>query len=137
MSHDRLKRFADVCLEVIPTASRVSKPASSDSVTRWSLYADGNGEPVLRHSFVAFIDVLGTRPAMANFTDDDLRQQIRRLDETRWLVHEEAWAGEFQRMLSFSDSLVVGFPVDLPLEGGTDLGWLITSLLPYILSHAR
>lgn len=102
-----------------------------------SLYASADGEPVLRHSFVAFIDVLGTRAAMSNFTDDDLRQQIQRLDETRWLVHDETWAGEFQRILSFSDSLVVGSPVDLPLEGGADLGLFITSLLPYILRHAQ
>jgi hypothetical protein len=75
---------------------------------------------VLRDSFAVYLDVLGTRQAMASMDDKALRQQIELLDALASDLHDPGWEDFFQRMVSFSDNIALSVP--MRDDSGTLLG---------------
>lgn len=101
-----------------------------------ALYVDKNGDPVLRPSFAIYLDEMGAAARYESMTDDDLRSQLALLDRYRWFLHDEAWEGDFQRFLSFSDNVVVGSPIFPDSPGGMGLGLQLGSVIGYQLNLA-
>lgn len=83
-----------------------------------ALYSDGDGAAVLRDSFVAYLDSLGTKEAMDILDDEGLRDLLRDSEELAWFLHDEEAETYRQRTLSFSDNVVVGTPVDATYGDG-------------------
>lgn len=77
-----------------------------------SLYSDDGGLPVLRASFAAYLDSLGTKEASSRMTNEDLRLTLQDSEDLAWFLHDEEREEHRQRVLSFSDNVVVGSPVD-------------------------
>ncbi len=77
------------------------------------------GAPALRTSFVAYLDSLGTKDAAAAFDDTTLASLLADTEELAWFLHDEDSEDYRQRVLTFSDNVAVGSPVD-PTYG--DLG---------------
>jgi hypothetical protein len=100
-----------------------------------SLYVGADGLPTLKRSFSIYLDALGTRKAMASMNDHELRQQLELL-RLRWFLHNEDWATDRQRLMSFSDNLVVGSPIAEQDPGGQGLGMLLSSVQGYQLNLA-
>lgn len=99
------------------------------------LYSDHQGEPVLRDSFVAYLDDLGTKARVASLTDGTLREGIAHLEQLREFL-DHSWGtspSSYRRCLSFSDNVIVGTPVDLSIEDG-GIVHLISSVLAYQLN---
>jgi hypothetical protein len=72
------------------------------------LYADLEGRPTLRLSYAVDLDEQGATQSMITFDDAALRQQVDVLDRYQWFLHEDGSDFDFQRYLSFSDSVIVG-----------------------------
>lgn len=101
------------------------------------LYSDDQGEPVLRDSFVAYIDDLGTKARVASLTDATLREGIAHLEQLREFL-DHSWGASpstYRRFLSFSDNVVVGTPVDFSIDDGGIVD-LLSSVLAYQLNMA-
>ncbi|MCA1982199.1 hypothetical protein [Nocardioides nematodiphilus] len=79
-----------------------------------ALYRDDAGNPVMRASFVVYLDELGTSARLRAMTDADLRCDLEAYDELRWMLHDESagWDSESQRTLYFSDNVVIVAPCD-------------------------
>ena len=79
-----------------------------------ALYRDDHGQPVMRPSFVVYLDELGTSARLPGMTSDDLREDLDAYDALRWMLHDEKteWDSESQRTLYFSDNLVIVAPCD-------------------------
>lgn len=75
-----------------------------------NLYSDQNGEPVFRASVTAFLDLLGTKVALAGMTQPQLREQIELLDTLKNHLHDAALESQWQRILTFSDSIALAVP---------------------------
>ena len=58
----------------------------------------------------SFLDLLGTKEALSNMTEEQLREQIRLLDDLKTRLHDPAWEDQWQRMLTFSDSIALAVP---------------------------
>jgi len=100
---DRMRRRAEV--DVARKASR-------------ALYSDDASEPTLLPSFVVYLDELGTSARLGGMTNDDLRADLRAYDDLRWFLDDDStdWAADIQRVLYFSDNLVVAAPVDVATD---------------------
>lgn len=99
-----------------------------------SLYADNDGNPILRPSFVVYLDELGAANRYRALTQEGLRSQVRDLDRYRWFLHDEEWEDDYQRILSFSDNVVIGSPILPQAPGGFGLGMLLGSVIGYQLN---
>ncbi|NYJ73638.1 hypothetical protein [Allobranchiibius huperziae] len=79
-----------------------------------ALYRDDAGNPVMRPSFVVYLDELGTSARASAMTDDDLSDDLAAYDELRWMLHDESASSdsESQRTLYFSDNVVIVAPCD-------------------------
>ncbi len=66
----------------------------------------------LRTSFVAYLDSLGTKDAAAAFDDAALASLLADSEELAWFLHDEDSEDYRQRVLTFSDNVAVGSPVD-------------------------
>ncbi len=88
-----------------------------------ALYTDKGGQPTLRPSFVVHLDELGTSARLDGMTDEDLRADLRAYDDLRWFLHDDTngWDADTQRVLYFSDNLVIVSPID-PTGANRDLG---------------
>lgn len=99
---------------------RMRRRAEVDGARKASraLYSDDAGEPTLLPSFVVYLDELGTAARLGGMTNDDLRADLRAYDDLRWFLHDDStdWDADSQRILYFSDNLVVA----APLDGATD-----------------
>ncbi len=99
---------------------RMRRRAEVDAARKASraLYSDDAGEPTLLPSFVVYLDELGTAARLGGMTNDDLRADLRAYDDLRWFLHDDStdWDADSQRILYFSDNLVVA----APLDGATD-----------------
>jgi len=80
------------------------------------LYSDANGDPVLKESYVAYLDALGTRARVGALDDLGLRQELL-LRRYRWFLHDEEWQKGYQRFLAFTDNVVIGTPVTTDTYG--------------------
>lgn len=107
------------------------------------MYSDSEGHPILRESFASYIDELGTKEAVLSMTDEDLRRNIADQDQLRsFLDPSESRLDpdhEFdEKVLTFSDNIVIGAPVmDLPeIWGDRGLFWQVSSLSMYLLNQA-
>ncbi|MEN8706525.1 MAG: hypothetical protein ABF306_10350 [Nocardioides marinisabuli] len=78
-----------------------------------ALFADEDGQPTLRPSFVVYLDELGTSARLTGMSNEDLREDLRAYDDLRSFLHDEVdgWDADTQRTLYFSDNLVVVSPV--------------------------
>ncbi|WP_238840716.1 hypothetical protein [Prescottella equi] len=94
------------------------------------LYSNANGEPEFRRSVTAFLDILGTKAALTTMTNADLLEQIRLLDRLNPGLHDSAWEGEWQRMLTFSDSIALAVPLRQNSHG-LELGSALDSISAY------
>lgn len=101
-----------------------------------ALYTDDEGRPILRHSFVVYLDALGTKRDVEALTDDRLREQIQLLDRFRWFLHDDDWESNLQRFMSFSDHVILGMPVNERHHGGQGLGGFLASIDGYQLNMA-
>lgn len=99
------------------------------------LYSDSNGEPTFRRSVTSFLDILGTKAALTTMTGAQLRAQIELLDRLKERLHDSAWEGEWQRMLTFSDSIALAVPLQPDSRGGELLS-TIDSVAEYQFSLA-
>lgn len=95
----------------------------SARTTSRALYTGADGQPILRTSFVVYLDELGTSARLTGMSNDDLRTDLRAYDDLRWFLHDEAngWDADTQRVLYFSDNLVIVSPVDADASND-DLG---------------
>lgn len=103
------------------------------------LYSNMAGEPVLRRSFVVYIDELGTRAAAEAMTDDDLRRNIADSDRLRDMLSDrDSIFDDDQRVLTFSDNIVIGSPTRPFPELYGDEGQLfeIASIAIYLLNQS-
>lgn len=98
------------------------------------LYSDDSGQPALKRSFAVYMDLLGTRERMASLDDRMLRQHLDRADNLTWYLHDDTVQYDTQRLLSFSDNLIMGTPVYEGGPGGEGLGNLLTSINNYQLA---
>lgn len=75
-----------------------------------------------RRSFV-YLDELDTSARLDGMTDEDLRADLRAYDDLRWFRHDDTngWDADSQRVLYFSDNLVIVSPID-PTGANRDLG---------------
>lgn len=78
------------------------------------LYSEVDGRPILRPSLVAYLDGLGTKERITNLSQTDLCAHLETLDWLRPFLHNPAFDGSRQRLLSFSDNVVLGVPTDQP-----------------------
>jgi hypothetical protein len=103
------------------------------------LYSDTDGRPVLRRSFVTYIDELGTRAASQSMTDQDLRSNIDDRDRLRDILgDQDSPNGDLERVLTFSDNIVVAAPTHPLSDTYGDEGQLfqIASIAIYLLNQA-
>ena len=84
------------------------------------LYSDDKGQPVLRDSWAVYLDMLGTRAAIAELDDAALRRQIALLDRLTTDLHDPQYEDFFQRLVSFSDNIALSVPMSH--HGGSLLG---------------
>ena len=97
-----------------------------------SLYSNDAGEAVLRESIVAYIDDLGTKSRVASLTDGSLREGIAHLERLRHFL-DGRWGtslNSHRRLLSFSDNVVVGSPLD-PTVDDAGVMDLVSSVVAY------
>lgn len=101
-----------------------------------ALYSTTRGKPRLRSSFALYLDELGIKNLSAGLKDKDLRRSLEELDRLSWFLHsdeDEPW----QRMLSFSDNVIVGMPLNVKMfESDGGLHDLIFSAAWYQLNLA-
>jgi hypothetical protein len=105
-------------------AMRAARQAADDerAAEARKLYSDVDGEPILRDSFVVFIDDLGTRARLATLTDDELRADIAAMDRLRYFLDDSRkGSNNYSRFMAFSDNVSVGAPLDYSLD---DFGFL-------------
>ncbi len=90
-------------------------------------------------SFVVYLDELGTAARLGGMTNDDLRADLRAYDDLRWFLHDDStdWDADSQRVLYFSDNLVVAAPMDVATDN-RDFGlfYLILAVGAYQLNMA-
>jgi len=94
---------------------------------------------VLRRSFVIYIDELGTRSAAESMTDEDLRRNIADHDRLRGMLSDrDGIFDDAERMLTFSDNIVIGSPTlaDPELYGDEGQFFGIVSVAVYLLNQA-
>lgn len=97
-----------------------------------ALYSDDQGQPMLRPSFAVYIDRLGTKNAVRDLDDAELRLQISLLDRFRWFLHDVEWGeDERQKLISFTDNVILGVPLDSSSIGAHGLGFLVSSIAGY------
>lgn len=95
-----------------------------------ALYSDPAGKPIFCRSVTSFLDALGTKVALTNMTNSDLAEQIQLLDTLNRGLHSSEWEGEWQRMLTFSDSIALAVPLRTS-STGVELGGAIDSIAAY------
>lgn len=76
-----------------------------------ALYSTTRGKPRMLPSFALYLDELGVKNASAGLTDKDLRRSLEELDRLSWFLHSDT-EQQWQRMLTFSDNVVVGMPLN-------------------------
>lgn len=96
-----------------------------------ALYSDANGNPRFRNSVASYLDILGTKQAVTSMTNADLDKQIRLLDSLNRGLHDSAWEVEWQRMLTFSDSIALAVPIAQSTPLGMELGMVSASIGAY------
>lgn len=69
------------------------------------------GRPALKHSLVAYVDMLATTEWSTNLTNASLRKHIEAADGLSELVHSGFFDRERQQLVAFSDSIAVAVPV--------------------------
>jgi len=92
-----------------------------------------------RRSFVAYIDELGTRAAAEAMTDDDLQRNIADADRLRDMLGDrDNIFDDDQRVLTFSDNIVIGSPTRPDPELYGDEGQLfdLSSVAIYLLNQS-
>jgi hypothetical protein len=94
-----------------------------------SLYSTDAGSPTLKDSFLLYVDELGAKDRIASLTDADLVDWLSLRDLLSDFLHSDELRGQ-QRMLAFSDNIVVGAPLDPAQEDG-GLFWQIWGLATY------
>lgn len=94
------------------------------------LYSDASGEPVFRRSVTSFLDLLGTKNALLAMTQSQLREQIRLLDHLKVGLHDASVEFQWQRMLTFSDSIALAMPFKTD-DPEPELGGTILSIASY------
>lgn len=101
-----------------------------------ALYSTAGGKPRLLPSFALYLDELGVKNGSAGLTDKDLRRSLEELDRLSWFLHSDTEQG-WQRMLTFSDNVVVGMPLnDRMFEDDGGLHSLVFSAAWYQLNLA-
>ena len=81
------------------------------------LYADEQGQPTLKPSFITYLDELGTSARLPHMTDADLRADIEAYDRLRSFLHDDYHGSDsdFQRVLYFTDNVVIAHPIDFEI----------------------
>lgn len=97
------------------------------------LYRDATG-PVLRDSIVTYVDELGTTAAMPQLDTATLRAIVSDRENLLWFLSDRNEEYR-QRILIFSDNIVVGAPLDTTLDDG-GLFYQIFSAALYQLNQA-
>jgi hypothetical protein len=86
-------------------------------------------------SFVLYLDVLGSREWVRGLTDENLEEVRQLLAGRRWFLHDDQHDYERQRLVSFTDNLVLGVPLDRSFDDG-GLAFVISSCVYYQLNLA-
>jgi hypothetical protein len=100
-------------------------------------YRDEDNQPILRDSWVLYLDALGTSEAAKSLTNERLRARISpEVWYHRFLHHGNEMS--YQRALYFTDNVVVAMPADdqaliNPVQG---VGALLQSAATYIVGAA-
>lgn len=99
------------------------------------LYSDADGDPVLKESYVVYLDTLGTHDRIEQLDNGKLQAEVA-LNRYRWFLHDPAWDPAAQCFLPFSDNVIVGAPItrDSYGEHGYELGMLLNSVRGYQLN---
>jgi hypothetical protein len=83
-----------------------------------------------------YLDLLGTKERMPLLDDRMLRKQLDQADSLTWFLHDETVEYDSQRLMRFTDNLIVGTPVHEDAPGGQGLGVLLTNIDDYQLAMA-
>lgn len=118
-----------------PDRAEIRKSEQDRSEEGRILYSDSDGQPTFRRSVTSFLDILGTKVALTNMKEADLHDQIQLLDRLNGALHDSAWEGEWQRMLTFSDSIALAVPLQ-PGSHGIELAGTIDHIAAYQLELA-
>ena len=87
--------------------------------------------PVLKDSFVAYLDELGTKAKLGSYAQEDLRQDLKRYEQFMEFLSDEndpARAGTFV-INTFSDNISICRPMHLPADRGEPLTARLFDLL--------
>ena len=103
-----------------------------------SLYSGNDGVPLLRDSFALYLDELGAKERIAVLTDNDLNEWIYLRDRFSDFL-DDGDLKDRQRMLAFSDNIIVGAPLDLSQEDGGlfQLIWGLAAYQANMALHGR
>src|SRR3954462_6425599 len=64
------------------------------------LYSDSHGRPILRPSFVVYVDTLGTKERMRSFDDAQLREYVDGIDHLNAHLHDPGLHYDLQQFIS-------------------------------------
>mgnify|MGYP001252823322 CR=1 FL=1 len=99
-------------------------------------YQDAQGRPRLRHSWVYYVDALGTREAARDLTEKTLRARLAPEGWYHRFVHHGNLTAR-QAALYFTDNIVVAAPADDEIDYPSNtLGDMLNGLASYIVGMA-
>jgi hypothetical protein len=120
-------------LAIVPTSPH---PGHFQSVGLNLEYVhDRDRTPGLLDSFVAYVDLLGTKERVATLTDAQLLADIDHIKELRPILHDETIPLRSHHFVAFTDNLVLGTTIDA-FSAARQLRFLVTAIAHYQLGYA-